>query len=424
MTARMRTMASVALFLPAAGVWGLGATAVAQESSPVLDEAFQAQLDAETSSQRVGGCEAVIRATGPEAWADVVSLVTEATDHLNIETLEVSDNEHGRASMTLFAEAATRGVQVQMIVDPIDMMIFSSMDMFNFLEAAGGVYREYWPPDRMLLDKLLYRLHKKILVADGRRAITGGMNFGSQYYGPDQWYDINVLLTGPIVKHIQDDFIRDWIEQEGWPDGTPDLGRYYPELQPTGAGVVRYVDQRPAVGDREVNILFERLFQQASRSIVMETAYFLPNGRIQRLLRSARQRGVEVTILTNGRSSNDLGDLLFLPSTLTFPTLIDAGVNLYVWEVGKGHTMHAKALVVDDVLAVLGSYNVNNRSYDWDTENVVVLTEPNHVAALRNQFARDFALETNVRVDQEWLDRLTFMDRFIAMIFNVIARFL
>jgi cardiolipin synthase len=289
------------------------------------------------------------------------------------------------------------------------------------MEEAGVQIRHFWPHGEPSIARVNFRLHKKILIGDGRSAIIGGMNFGSHYFEADRWRDTNVLLTGPVVKDIQDEFIADWIDQNGWPDGTPDLTRYYPQLEPTGPGNVRNVDQEPYFEDFDINRLFELLIQQASSQVLIQTPYFIPNDHVQRLFRDAVARGVEVIILTNGRTSNDLGQMLFLPSSLTFKPLHDAGVQIYLWEAGFEYSMHAKAMLIDDVLGVLGSYNLSSRSYQWDTENVVVLTEPSQVAQVREMLDDDLSQPWIVRVDDDWFGTLSIWDRILAWFYNLFS---
>jgi len=381
--------------------------AEAQQTSPVLDEAFQQQLDAETHSHRDTGCHAELLLNGPPAWQANVDLAEQATDHINVETLEFENNEGGRDAASLFAEASLRGLQVNVMIDPVQTQLDSTFDIMNFMAEAGVQWVGYWPPNKGPIQKNLFRLHKKILLADGRRAIIGGMNYGTRYFAEDWWRDTNVLMTGPIVRTVQEEFFRDWTEQGGAP---ADPNRHYPDLELTGASVIRAVDQRPAVGVLDINRLFELLISRAGSQIIIQTPYLIPNQHVQGLLANAVRRDVEVIILTNGRIANDLGELLFLPSSLTFRPMLDAGIKIYLWDSIEQNTMHAKALLVDEALAVIGGYNMSNRSYRWDTENVVVLTEPNLVADVRDMLANDLAQPWITPVDYAWFDRMTFWD--------------
>ena len=399
-----------------AAALAMGVAAEAQETSPVLDEAFQQQLDAETHSHRDTGCHAELLLNGPPAWQANVDLVEQAVDHINVETLEFENNEGGRDAAALFAEAALRGLQVNVMIDPVQTQLDSSFDIMNFMAEAGVQWVGYWPPNKGFIQKHLFRLHKKILLADGRRAIIGGMNYGTRYFAEDWWRDTNILMTGQIVRTIQEEFFRDWTEQ-GRPPADP--ARHYPDLEPTGAGVIRNVDQRPAVGDFDINRLYEMLINRASRQVIIQTPYFIPNDHVRGILANAVKRDVEVIILTNGRIANDLGELLFLPSSLTFRPMLDAGVKIVLWDSIAQHTMHAKAVLVDEALAVIGGYNMSNRSYTWDTENVVVLTEPNQVAAVRDMLAEDLAQPWITPVDDAWFDRMTFWDWLRAWFINL-----
>lgn len=340
---------------------------------------------------------------GEQAYPAFRDLIEQAGNHIHIETL-VFDNDTNRPQdlatefVQLLADKADQGVEVRVIVDHIAQRYGSTRAIDDLLINSRINVRYYFAPGSWPFQRTLYRQHKKLMVVDGRTAIIGGMNYGTRYLGNEQWRDTNVLLTGPVVASIQDEFLRDWEELDG---PVADPAPYFPPLTPTGDLGVRIVDQRPLAGDFSINYAVTIALHLARRSVLIEAPYFNPSDDLLAELLAAAARGVDVCILTNDRDSMDISHS-FYQAAYWFETLLDGGVRVFLWQRGD-RTMHSKAMVVDDEFAMIGSYNFNLRSILWDTENAAIFHDPPAVEAVREMIEADLGAEWTLEIDAAWI---------------------
>jgi len=365
-------------------------------------------LDRYTDSHIDAGCDYKLLVNGNESDPVFESLIASAKDTINIETLNF-DNDSGKSEdisgkyCNLLAEKARQGVTVNLLLDPITQQMTGGMEKLDPLRKAGVNIRFFMPPlEKVLLDQLFYRSHKKILIVDGRQVITGGMNYGFLYLGDDQWRDTNVLLTGPVVATMQNQFFRDW---ESLGDPISDRDRYFPPLESTGTMKIRCMDQRPAVNDMDVNMLVLIALRTANHHIDIEAPYFNPTDWLGQEMLQTAARGVRIRILTNSFQSIDIPSVFYAMAP-KFSPMTEGGVEIYLWN-KTGQTMHSKAVVVDEKLAILGSYNFNPRSIVWDTETAVTFIDPEPITQIQTMIDADMDPNNVTTVDQAWFDAQT-----------------
>jgi cardiolipin synthase len=235
-------------------------------------------------------------------------------------------------------------------------------------------------------------------VVDGAAAIVGGTNFGYRYIGPGQWRDTNVLLSGPVVADVQTQFVRDW-RGSGGRLGPEDS--YFPPLEPTGEATVRAMDQVPSLEDFDINTAMLIALRTARESVLLETPYLNPSRWLLDELLATRERGVAVSIVTNSLESTDFPIVVDL-SAVILPELFAGGVRVFLWQ-PPGRNLHSKLAVVDDRFAMAGSYNLNQRSIAWDSESVVILSDPPMVNRVRQAIETDQCCDLVIEVDEAWL---------------------
>jgi len=364
-----------------------------------------ALLDDHTDSHAAGGSDMELLTDGPATLEVFYNLIRSAGDHINIETLSFDadatvSQDLAVEFVAMLVEKVRQGVRVNLIVDPIGQTIYSEPNVVRALRQGGVNVRSFVAPnDELLLDTILYRTHKKILVADGRQALVGGRNIGPGYFDRDHWRDTTVLLTGPVVASVQYEFLRDWYALGGTIDNED---RYFPTLDAEGMLSIRSIDQRPAQGDFDLNTAVWIALRLARTRIDIQTPYLNPTRWLFDELADAAGRGVGVRMITNSRASVDL-DAVFAVNAFWFDRLIEAGVRVFLWD-QPGRMMHSKVMVVDDDFAMVGSYNFNFRSITWDAENAVIFTDPQPVDQVRAMLDDDFDSPDVFEIDRAWLD--------------------
>jgi cardiolipin synthase len=365
----------------------------------VAGDNLNAILDVYTDSRRDADSAMELFSEGEQAYAAFVEVIESAKDHINIESLNFDTDELGIEMAERLADKARAGVEVNVILDPVFQKFIAEPTAVKILLEGGVHVRYFMPPlEKLLLEQVTYRTHKKLLVADGLRAITGGSNFGSRYLGADQWRDTNVLLTGPVVASVQREFLRDW---QALGDAVTDEDWFFPSLSPTGDLAIRVLDQRPAEDDFDISQAVLIALRAAEDEIVFETPYFNPPDWLAEELVAAAGRGVRVRVLVNSRESSDMTEM-YWASAFHFQDLIANGVEVYLWDRGD-RTIHSKVLVVDDRLALVTSYNFSYRSSILDAENGVIFTDSEPVARIRAMLEEDFDQDFIFAVDQTWL---------------------
>jgi len=232
--------------------------------------------------------------------------------------------------------------------------------------------------------QLNFRNHRKLVIADGRVAFTGGLNVGDEYMGRSKrfgpWRDTHVRVRGPAVQAAQLAFIEDWNYAT---DQVPPVN-----WTPTPADL----DQRalilatgPADEAEICSLAFIRVVNSAQNRLWISSPYFVPDSTVLTALQLAALRGVEVRLLLPQRIDH------FLPMLSSFSyyeSLAMAGIELWRYESGF---LHQKALLVDDRLAAIGSVNVDYRSFHLNFELVVMVSDTRFCEQVDAMMKQDFA---------------------------------
>jgi len=172
-------------------------------------------------------------------------------------------------------------------------------------------------------------------------------------------------------------------------------------LEAAGEAVVRSIDHRPACDDFDIDAAVRVAITLARSRIRIQTPYWNPTPALLDALIAAAARGVAVEVMTNGPDASDK-PASYAASAGSFAVMVDAGIGVQLWNT-PGRFLHSKAMVVDDAVAMVGSYNFNFRSSLWDAENAVIVTDAAGVAAVAAMFDADVADPGVVTVDAEWL---------------------
>ena len=243
------------------------------------------------------------------------------------------------------------------------------------------------------------RNHRKLLIADGRKAFTGGMNIGKKYMGPrtskEQWSDVAAEIEGPALPDLQALFLDDWAFSTG--ETLPAGLLFPPPARFVGGDLPPCALQVAASGpDRKTRPIYEGVFAAftaAQRRLWIETPYFVPDDGIGAALRNAALRGVDVRLIVPGTS--DLR-IVTLAGRSYFDEMMEAGVRIFLY---LPTNLHSKVLVVDDDVGVIGSPNVDMRSFFLNFELGLFLYDRPRIEELAKGFLAD--LDRSEPIDPE-----------------------
>lgn len=345
---------------------------------------------------------------GREAYPEMLEAISSARETVDLESYIFGSDSTGHRFADVLIRAATRGVRVRLLYDAIGSLGLSQ-DFIDGLLASGievavyhplVFYRPWWAVNR--------RDHKKILIVDTSVSFTGGLNIADEYAskeaGGKGWRDTHVRIDGPRpaaalgglfayswerAKHLHAgapkrrsirEFVSGWLRASDRP--LPGAAG----TRAPGGVWLRVIGNREFTERRKIRSAYLHAIRNAKYYILIENAFFLPDRGIRRALAQAVKRGVKVAVAVSKVSDPKIGAVA---GRVLYSELLEAGVRLYEW---PEPMLHAKTAVIDDAWAVVGSYNINQRSLFHDLEDVVVVSDAAFARKLRGQTLADLAL--------------------------------
>ncbi len=382
---------------------------------PIDSDYFCSLLGVLTQSELLSGNKVEVLTNGPCFYEAELAAIAAARKSVNLEAYIFHKGEITQRYMDALTERARAGVEVKLTLDYIGCFsVFQSY--FRALTAAGGQMCWYHPPKLSLLQQMNNRTHRELLIVDGSVGFIGGAGIDDQW-AKDQpkekrWRDTVLRVEGPAVAALQSVFAQNWLrvsgeiltgeEQFQFPDG--------------GDGVdALVVSSTPAAGSTPARILYQLLISSARKCIYMNTPYFLPDRSARTaIIKAARDRGVEVKIITPGDNSDE--KLTRASSREIYGTLLKHGVKIYEY---KPSMIHVKALMVDDCWSVVGSTNFDYRSFDLNDEVNLAILNRQVTRRLADDFEKDLANSREITYE-EWQRKWRF--RLAQRVFSILER--
>jgi cardiolipin synthase len=336
---------------------------------------------------------------GPEFYPAMLEAISSARETVNLECYIFKAGDVGDRFIRALTERARAGVRVTIVLDAIGS--------FGTFHRSGAVLREAGcrvePYQRLRwysLARLNNRTHRELLVVDGRVAFVGGAGVADWWWKPLEnrpvWRDMMVRIDGPVVSSIQGIVAENWLECCGEILTGPET---YKRHEPVGSSPAFAVRSSPSDRATASRVLFQTLVECARERVLIVTPYFLPDRAFRRALRRTARRGVEITVLVPGPHTDQ--HWVRLASRRLYGTLLQAGVRIF--EYGGG-MIHAKALIVDGLWSVVGTTNLDNRSFEHNDEINVAIRDETVAARLTADFVRDLARSSQVPVEG-WSER-------------------
>jgi cardiolipin synthase len=282
-------------------------------------------------------------------------------------------------------ERARAGVEVNVIIDAIGGIKIDRALVKQMNEAGVRLVR-FRPPKPYAARRVANRTHRKILVADGRVGLTGGVGIAEEWTGdagdPDHWRDTHVRVEGPVVRGLFGAFAENWLEATG--DVLVGDG-YLPDLDDiNGAGPMMVVRSSAGVGDTNVEALYYLAIAAARKTLDLTAAYFVPRPAFTEALQAAAERGVQVRVLVPGANIDK--PPVRVAGRVSYEALLESGVKLFEYEPTM---LHAKSMVVDGAWSSVGSVNFDNRSFQLHDEATLCVLSEAFAGELTQQFEED-----------------------------------
>jgi cardiolipin synthase len=231
--------------------------------------------------------------------------------------------------------------------------------------------------------KINYRNHRKILIVDGEVGFTGGLNVADRYIFGNalgMWRDTFARFEGSVVHGLQQLFLMDWYFVERKLITDP---KYYPIPKKFDSNLAQIVISGPDTQWESIMQGIASAIMSATRYVYIHTPYFIPNDVIENCIQMSAMSGVDVRIMIPARSDSRLSDAC----TFSYMgRLLEAGVKVYQYTKGF---LHSKAIVIDNFISIVGSANLDERSFNQNFEANAFIYEEKTANRLKELFFRD-----------------------------------
>jgi cardiolipin synthase A/B len=339
---------------------------------------------------------------GAQFYPAMRDAIRAADVSVNLEAYIFTSGEVADMLIDAMIERARAGVEVRVVLDSIGSSGLSGACRARLRE-AGCLVNFYQPVTWHRLHRINNRTHRELLVVDGRVAFTGGAGVADWWMKPEgrrpAWRDTMVRIEGPLVAALQGVFCENWLECCGEILTGP---RHFPCLQRTGDVEMLLVKSSPSDRATVSRVVFQMLIEGAARSVDICTPYFLPDRAMRRALVRTARRGVRVRVIVPGAVTDQR--LVRLASRRMYRELLAGGVQIFEY---RPSMTHVKVLMVDEIWAVTGTTNIDNRSFEHNDEVNVAAVNGVVAARLRQDFEADVQASDEVLLE-EWERRPIF----------------
>ena len=327
---------------------------------------------------------------GTQTFDAIFADIEAAQSYVLAQFFIIRDDQLGRRFAEVLRRKADQGVEVRLLYDEIGChalpaRYLDDLSRAGVRVASFGTTQGWW--NRFQIN---FRNHRKVVIVDGQVALTGGLNVGDEYVGRSRrfgrWRDTHVRIAGPAVLTVQAIFAGDWY----WASREPLTHLYWDvddeALSSCSAnGRVTAVATGPADEGPRCTMMFVDLAVAARRRLWISTPYLVPDEAVATALRVAAARGVDVRLLLPNRSDHLP---VYLAGFYYEHELMAAGIEIYRYQHGF---LHQKVVLVDNVVATIGSANLDNRSLHLNFELTIASDDAGFVRDVAEMLEDDFA---------------------------------
>ena len=370
------------------------ATVVQQAVRDTIDERWHSAFGYAASINGFTPCtghSAELMTNGADARARMLQDMDAAQHEIHVLYYIWLDDHTGQNMAHALIRAAQRGVKCRAMVDGLGSRAMVHSALWKQMEQAGVEVAVALPlnhPLRVLLtSRIDLRNHRKITIIDRQVTYIGSQNCADEAFLPKAqyapWVDIMLRMQGPVVHQMQWVFASDWNQSNAAQPFAPPAPLALPSTDsaPTAGFAAVAIAEGPTERARSTSELVSVLLACAQHEVVISTPYFVPDATVLDALCATAWRGVKVTLITPAR---DDSAFVAAASRSYYHRLLQAGVHIYEFTPGL---LHAKTLCVDNQVTLLGSTNLDLRSFDLNFENNVLLQDPGVTRTVRQRQA-------------------------------------
>lgn len=345
---------------------------------------------------------ATLLLNGEEKFKHVFEALEKAEHFIHLEYYIIENGSITDRLFEILVRKAKQGVTVRFIYDDFGSHSIKRTIVPVLKEAGIQVYPFYEIKFFLLANRLNYRDHRKIIIVDGKVGFTGGINISDRYVNNGinalYWRDTHIRIEGPAVNSLQYHFIANWNFCTG---KRLEVDRSFFPLDfstPFGDDLVQISAGGPDYPRSSIMLSFFTAIVLAKERVYITSPYFIPNESILDALKKAALSGKDVRLLLPGVSDSRIVNAA---ARSYFREMLFSGVKIYLYNKGF---VHAKTMLVDDMLAIVGTANMDVRSFDLNFEINAVVYSKKINSQLKDAFLEDIKHSEEVLLRQ-WLKR-------------------
>jgi len=345
-----------------------------------------------------GNCVTVFT-NGVAFYPAMLQAISQATCSINMELYIFQPGRIADQFVAELSAKARQGITVTIVVDAIGSLSLWGRPVRR-LRKAGCRIESYQRLRWYSLARLNNRTHRELLIVDGTTAFVGGAGIADWWVYPTfkrlrwhkPWRDTMARLEGPVVAALMGVAAENWLECCGEILSGPD---YFPSLSAAGDTTAFVVKSSPSDRATASRVTFQMLMEAADHSIHISTPYFLPDRALRRALVESARRGVAITVIVPGRKTDQ--KWVRLASRRMWGQLLEAGVRIFEY---RATMTHMKLLVADELWSVLGTTNIDNRSFEHNDEVNLAMRDRRLAARLLEDYERDLGDSREITLER------------------------
>jgi cardiolipin synthase A/B len=336
---------------------------------------------------------------GVEFYPAMLDAIRAARETIHLECYIFKKGEIAQQFLDALAARARAGVRVTIVMDAI-----GSFGAFHAsarpLREAGCRVEPYHRMSWYSLARLNNRTHRELLVVDGETVFVGGAGVADWWAkstkGKPMWRDMMVRIQGPVVSDIMGVVAENWLECCGEILTGPET--YKPHRKADGVSAFA-IKSSPSDRSTASRVLFQTLIEGSTRRVLISTPYFLPDKAFRDAFCRTAARGIEILVIVPGWRTDQRW--VRLASRRMYGEMLESGIRIFEYEPGM---THVKTLLVDGLWAVIGTTNIDNRSFEHNDEVNVAIRDRGITERLVRDFETDRARSSEITLDR-WRHR-------------------
>lgn len=361
------------------------------------------------SIEKISGCNFIdgnivrLLYKSRESFDAIFNSAEEAKKFICLQFYIFRNDDTGLELAEILKKKSKEGVKVYILYDHFGS-IGTPGRFWKELRDAGIGIRATRPFKWSSPFRYAHRDHRKLIIIDGVRAFTGGLNIANEYRGfhlrvKRGWRDTGIILEGPIVSELFNSFRNTWKIWRGEPIAFTEFpGFSHSDSLPDNSLPVIPIFASSAKGRRRMRKLLYHSINRSEKNIFLTTAYFTPSRRMIDSLEEAVRKGVEVKLLLPGESDVPA---VYYTGRAFFTRLLRAGIKIFNYQ---GEVLHAKSYLFDGCWSVVGSANLDFQSLRWNDEGNVGILNEDFGSKMRDVFEEDLKRSSEIKED-EWVKR-------------------